>query len=333
MSESTRSPITHLSAFLVAAAVVLVPAAAVAYETDQFTSRQQPIADSTAILNGRVNESIEQIIAAWDRGHDEMAFVSAIFHDIGGHHWVDRLERWATRSPHVETLDIKRYDSIYSGHPIWATRVTKLFGVGKTLRVNGELIGSDKIGHFLSQGRKFYKRYRRSGSEADAAQRSAYTERAIFGRLTTGSYSNADLVSNYEGHRFYRSLFEDNIIPGKPAILRWENGGWIMQREFDWADHVNAYWDEALNINHYDPLLYKHMYRRLVTFCPEYWQRPELYVVADEQSLLERYAHLGMHNTRELRLDSLCPVQVFLEARDAEKAKAGISSPGIQASP
>ena len=302
-----------------------VPAAATAYETDQFTNRDVPIADSTELLNSRVNETIRGIAADWKKGHDEMAFVDAIYHELGGHHWVDKLERWAVKSDQVEKLDTPRHDSVFSGLPWYALRVTTFFGVGKTIRLNDQLVGSDKLGHFLSQGRKYYRRFRRSDSELQAAERSAYTERAIFGRMTTGSYSNADLVANYEGHRFYRSLFEDDIVSGKPAILRWENGGWIIQREYDWGDHVNAYWDEALNINHFDSLLYKHMRKRLVSLCPRYWERPDLYSIENEAVLHEKYAHLGMQDTSELRLDSLCPVQ---RALTAEK-----SSPDVQASP
>jgi len=306
-------------------AVAGLSATACAYETDQFSNRDAPIADSTELLNDQVNATLEAIIADWHRGHDEMAMVSAIYHRIGGHHWVDKLERWAVQSDAVEKLDTPRHDSVFSGLPWYALRVTTFFGVGKTIRVNGQLIGSDKIGHFLSQGRKFYRRYRKSLSEDDAARHSAYTERAIFGRMTTGSYSNADLVANYEGHRFYRSLFEDDIVPGKPAILRWENGGWVMQRRFDWADHVNEYWDEALNINHFDALLYKHMHERLLSLCPSYWEKPELYTIADEAPLRAKYAHLGLQDTSELRLDSLCSVQQALTA--------GKSSPGAPASP
>lgn len=291
----------------VASAVVAVAGQAIAYETDQFSNRWEPIKDSTAVLNGRVNETLEEIVADWRKGRDELAFVSAVYHKIGGHHWVDKLERWAMKSPQVDRLSTPRYRNIYSRLSICAVRVTFFFGVGKTFRINDQLVGSDKIGHFLSQGRKFYRRYRRYGSEEKAAERSAYTERAIFGQLTTGSYSNADLVANYEGHRFYRSLFEDNIVSGKPAILRWEDNGWVIQREFDWADHVNAYWDEGLNINHYNRSLYKRMSKRLLILCPYYWAEPSLYTVENDEILQARYAHLGMRDTRELRLDSLCP--------------------------
>jgi len=312
----------------------MMPSAAVAYETDQHTGRGADIADSTAVLNAKVNDTIAGIVADWDEGHDQMAVVDAFYRELGGKHWVDRLERWVMKSPDVDRLDVGRYESIFAGQPFYATRVAKFFGTGATIRVNDQLIGSDKIGHFISQGRKFYKRYLVFESEELAAERSAYTERAIFGQLSNGIYSNADLVANYEGHRFFRSLFEDEIIPGKPAILRWEDEGWIVQRDFDWADHVNEYWDEALNINHFDAGLYKHMHETFVEMCPQYWERPDLYTIANEDVLKARYAHLQLRDTSELRLDSLCPVQAFLDG-DTSKflTPEERSSPDVPAFP
>ena len=105
---------------------------------------------------------------------------------------------------------------------------------------------------------------------------------------------------------FYRSLFEDNTVPGKPAILAWEDDHWIMQRPFDWADHVNDYWDEALNVNHYDVLLYTHMRTRFLSFCDVYHEYPGLFVLHDEEALKYRYRDLQLRDTSELRLDQLC---------------------------
>ena len=87
-------------------------------------------------------------------------------------------------SGEVERLDTPPRDSIYSGHPIYATRFAGIFGVGPTLKINQVLVGSDKLGHFLSQGRKFYRRYLKSLDEAQAAEHSAFTERALFGQMT-----------------------------------------------------------------------------------------------------------------------------------------------------
>ena len=291
---------------LVLLLLLSVPALVGAYETDQFNNRQQAIKDSTSILNYQVTQAIASVIIGLGNDPRGKKVVDGIYYKIGGKHWVDKLERFAMDSSEVEKLDTPPHDSIYSGHPLYATRVAGLFGIGPTLKINDILVGTDKLGHFLSQGRKYYRRWVKLQDESKAAEHSAYTERAIFGQMTTGSYSNADLVANFEGYRFYRSLFEDDIIPGKPAILAWEDDHWIMQRPFDWADHVNDYWDEALNINHYDVLLYSRMKTRLLTFCDSYQANPELYAVHNEQALKYRYRNLQLRDTSELRLNQLC---------------------------
>ena len=286
---------------------LLAPIECGAYETDQFTHRLNPISDSTAVLDEKVNQTLQDIVTKWRGPRNDWKFVDAVFHRIGGYFWVDHIEWWAMKTPKIQRLQPTRHDSIYSHQPFWATRVAGIFGVGPTIKVNGQLIGTDKLGHFLSQGRKFYRRYLKTHDEAKAAEQSAFTERAIFGMFTTGVYSNADLVANYEGYRFYRSLFEDNIVDHKPAILAWRDNHWVIQRKFTWADHVNAYWDEALNIGHYDHILYPYIKKRLQTYCPDYYKAPEKYVVKNDEKLRKRYAKLlQLHDTSELRLDHLC---------------------------
>ncbi len=287
-------------------ALYVVPPVCGAYETDQFNNRLQDIEDSTALMNKQVTLAIANTITGWHGPRNEMKVVNGIYHRIGGIYWIDKLERFAMNSSEVERLNTPPHDSIYTGHPFWVTRVAAFFGIGATLRINNTLIGTDKIGHFLSQGRKFYRRMLKMGDESLAAEHSAYTERAIFGQMTTGSYSNADLVANYEGYLFYRSLFEDNIVHGKPAILAWKKDHWVMQRPFDWSDHVNDYWDEALNINQYDKLLYPYMKARLLKFCNDFETAPEMYVVHNEEALKYRYRNLQLRDTSELRLDTLC---------------------------
>ncbi len=301
----SKIKLLELAIAVIGAALVLCTVASAA-ETDQFYDRAKPIADSTEILNKKVNETIAEIVAGRRNEPRQKVIVNAVYRTLGGPRMTDKLEKWMIESPQVEKREVARRDSIYGGMPIWTTRFAFIFGLGKTLSVNDQLIGSDKISHFLSQGWKFHKRYQRTGSEEAAAKRAVLTERAIFGAGTTGTFSNADLVANFEGYRFYRSLFEDDVIPGKPAILRWEDGGWVVQREFDWADHVNEYWDEALNVNSYDVLLRQRMQRRFVSSCPQYWQDPAIYEIENEEKLRSRYAHLGMRDTRDSRLDTLC---------------------------
>ncbi len=286
--------------------LALINAPASASETDQMTGRTQEISDSTRVLNAKINDTLSEIIADWDAGEDREAFVNSIYRELGGRSIIDKLERWTIEEAAIEKHDTTRRSSVYGGLPIWSTRGIFLFPFGKTLRLNDNLVGSDKLSHFISQGRKFYRRYSRHGSEETAIRKAAFVEAGIFGSLTTGSFSNADLVANYEGYRFYRSLFEDDIIPGKPAILRWTDSGWLMQRNFDWSDHVNEYWDEALNINDFDRLLQKHMRKRFLQFCQQFNSDPSLYAIENEDELANRYQALELRDTSEFRLERLC---------------------------
>ena len=101
------------------------------------------------MLDEKVNETIARIAADWKGPRNDKRFVYRVYRAIGGLHWVDKIERWAMKSPDIDKLPYARHRSIYRGHPIWATRVASLFGVGPTIMVNGQLIGSDKLGHFI----------------------------------------------------------------------------------------------------------------------------------------------------------------------------------------
>ena len=277
--------------------------AASAYETDPYTKRDIDIADSLGVLDAKVNDALDEIAASWARRADtqrETDLILAVYRKLGGIHWVDKLERWAREVPDVAKIPVSRDESFVGDFPLHAGRVAAVFGFGPTIRLGGVYVGTDKIGHFFSQGRKFYKRFRRYGDEAAAARWSAVTETGLFGRLTTGVRSNADLVANYEGYLFYRGLLHDGVVQGKPALFRWRDGRPQRQRRFTWADHVNAFWDEALNPNVYNATLLRLAQQRLLTLCDDFLARPERYRVPDAAALLDRYRHVGVEDTQWL---------------------------------
>ncbi len=299
--EGVRGPLPVRAACLLATLAALAAQASQAYETDPYANRHLDVADSLDVLDAKVNDALDEIAASWNKGEDEWAFVMAMYRKVGGVHWVDKLERWAMEAPEVAKVPVTRAESLVADFPLLAGRVAAIFGFGPTINVGGVYFGTDKIGHFFSQGRKFYGRYRSMGDEAKAARRSVLTEKGLFGRLTTGVYSNADLVANYEGHRFYRSLFHDGVVAGKAAIFRWRKGVPIKQRAFTWADHVNSFWDEALNANVYSPRLLPYVERRMLLLCDDFRRRPERYRVADADALFQRYRQVGLVDTSALR--------------------------------
>lgn len=303
---SRRSRVVAMVALAAAGALLLEPAPAPAYETDQYTARRESIDDSTEILNRRVNRALEEIVAGWRHGRDERRLAGRIYRRLGGRHWVDKVERFAMRSAAVDQVDLERAESIYAGVSPISGRVIFFFGLGPTIRLADTLVGTDKLGHFFSQGWKYYRRHRRGKDEGAVIGLGLRNETWIFGRVTTGVFSNADLVANYEGYLFYRGLFEDGIVAGKPAMVRWQGHGARLTRAFDWRDHVNAYWDEALNPNAYDRLLAPRVRRNLGELCPLYAREPLRFMPRGAAELEQRYAHLGLREARQFRLDEIC---------------------------
>lgn len=289
-----------------AAAVGAGAARLAAYESDQYSNRGVPTADAADELNRMVNADLEHVAARYRRPPAPGRLARRVYRRLGGRHWVDKIERAAMRSDRIERLPQRRWRSIYGQAPLCATRVGFVFGVGRTLRLAGSLVGSDKLGHFFSQGYKYFRRYVRGGSAQETVRKGAFAERWLFGQWTTGVFSNADLVANYEGFLFYRGLLEDGVVTGKPALFAWRDGRLVQQRPFDWADHVNDYWDEALNPSWLSPPLQRYMARTLDSLCDDYRSAPHLFVSGNEDELRQRYRELGLKPAPHNRIDRIC---------------------------
>jgi hypothetical protein len=135
-----------------------------------------------------------------------------------------------------------------------------------TVNMYGIMVGLDKIGHFLSVGRKYYGIFVNAlndGRSPAAAEREAIQfgvdkEMGIFGKLVSGVYSNADLATNYAGLRFYQSLFQPSTVHGQRlpvVIVRDREGRWRVNPEIKGKTLLAPFWtlhmNEALNPGFY----------------------------------------------------------------------------------
>jgi len=136
---------------------------------------------------------------------------------------------------------------------------TDYFTISPTVKMYGASFGTDKIAHFFQQGYAYYRIHQRGvtkGLSDEAATKKAVdwgkmTERTYYGTMVGGVFSNADLVGNYVGMRFYQGLTKPVKIGDKtrPATLLLKDGVWTVNetgqsllRPF-FSDHLN----EALN--------------------------------------------------------------------------------------
>jgi len=87
-------------------------------------------------------------------------------------------------------------------------------------------------------------------------------ENGLLGFVATGVYSNADLVANYTGFKFYRNLTEPVTLKGKvcpPLCVRvgnyWRINDHVRPESGWFGAFISDHWNEALNPNRYDVTL------------------------------------------------------------------------------
>ncbi|PIK15083.1 hypothetical protein [Halobacteriovorax sp. JY17] len=154
--------------------------------------------------------------------------------------------------------------SVYAGIN-WLEGVSlNLKGLLGLMNLSGKRVGVDKIGHFFVEGFGFFRRayIKKGGSVASAIRWGKFTERSYFGLTTTGVFSNADLVANFNGMRFWNMLFlfskdpaflrEDKKGYSREPFLKCEDSKWKLNKSFGIRMFLDDSWDESLNCNYYD---------------------------------------------------------------------------------
>jgi hypothetical protein len=154
------------------------------------------------------------------------------------------------------------YSSIYNRISWYEGFSLNLKGLLGVTVDNGRKIGVDKLGHFFVEGWGFYKRaYLKGEVDIDTAIRwGKFTEETYFGKTTTGVYSNADLVANFNGMRFWNQLLLLNSDPlesqgykyFKKPLFSCKNSKWKKNTKFSFHYYLDKGWDEERNCNEYD---------------------------------------------------------------------------------
>ncbi len=220
-------------------------------EADNWTHRYSPMKDSLAILNEIVDRDMRTAIdSANNRGPDCSSKrlyrqVRKTFIRFG----ISKFEGQVKKSSEIDQYPIGKA-SVYqdfrflSFHP----SILQLRSLqAPLLKVGGIPIGADKFSHFFTEGWHYFKRADLQGKGLEAALRFGHKrESGFWGKITTGVYSYADLLSNYEGLLFWR-----RILGSETPYVVCRDGLWVLQRPIDWMDYVNHGWDEGNNCNEF----------------------------------------------------------------------------------
>ena len=260
LNSIPRATIASLFAFSAAFSAAFFAAfPAHAYEVDNFTGRNALLsgpeaADALPALDAKINQIIERAIEIANTespGHCNRVMLRQEVARWTGPDPISFLEFWATFTKSVKQSKVALEDSIYAGVPFKESPGMWFAGIGRSLNLNGHIVGTDKIGHFFMQGLDYFKRVQLEGESLDTVLRTEHGEDGVWGLKMTGVKSYADMAANYQGYRFWSELY----MGAKPYARCEQERRWVRARTFTWADYVSDAWDEAINCSEYNPAL------------------------------------------------------------------------------
>lgn len=163
-------------------------------------------------------------------------------------------------------------DSIYRDISYLEGFSLNLKKLSDVVNINDHLIGLDKLGHFFAEGWQYFELSEYKVANMDQALIwGQEQEEGKFGYTTTGIFSYADLVANFNGWRFWNKvlLSDDDPLKGLVANLfnrpyvscdiqvfssiknRKVVRAWEVNTDFDLADYIDGAWDEGNNLCSY----------------------------------------------------------------------------------
>lgn len=242
-----------------------------AAEVDQFTlpdGAAHGLADSAAILDQEVNRRLQLAVKRangrvmvnrnktgpkWIRpGCDEDRLYEKLVDQLA-RALIGQVETFAEENEQISRRSVPLQDSIYKDF-IWQESPSLVLSerVASVIKVNDIEIGTDKLGHFFTEGFSYF-------AVTDQLHRpiesgllfGEWSESVYFGAQTTGVFSYADLTANFQGLRFWNrvlAIHPDPLTDDSPSpyIVCLRNQ-WRVANEFHWSDYVDNGWNESIN--------------------------------------------------------------------------------------
>lgn len=230
-----------------------------ASEIDSYTALLNPRENSIEILNAEINKRLRKA-AKRTKGCDLKKLRRKVFRRTGKGFFFSRIEVHANKLGKEYTFEAKFKESVYQGSPFfYKSPAFMLYGLGETLNINQHIVGSDKLGHFFHEGIWYLQKMEKAETLEQALEFGRTQERTYYGLDTTGVFSHADLVANFNGLRFWLALTPngklglDDPLTGEKLQPYFEckNDQWELVRSFDWMDYIDHGWEEHINCSDY----------------------------------------------------------------------------------
>jgi hypothetical protein len=242
------------------------------------------LVQTIAKLNSRIESTLQdgEPTAATARFHAQETVARTLYHGLPlWVTWVEPLENRlltpAQRGRYPGLVTVYHPPAWIYQHPallLDPTKLPRLWHCG-TIVINGVEFGTDKMMHFTHMGWHYvyaYFRAREAGKGVEEATQVAValgtgsnpflSEATWLGLVTTGVWSNSDLLVNCAGMKFFRNLTETVRVGGRdlPPLLRRDGHFWRLSARAQvgndfFGDYVTDHWNEVFNPNVYMPAM------------------------------------------------------------------------------
>jgi len=321
--------------------VALCGSTAWSIETDQYYAWGRDLADSTEMINAKVNAELNAGLVvfnaskSWEPKNCERVtkklvarFRMFIYHE---------LELWANNTSLVGRIPATaeeelRYREEYIYHADHPLNPGTWIPPSPTIEIDGVRFGTDKFTHFFSQGWMYYRWYgkaREAGLSPEAAEIRAIDggirlEQTVLGKGVSGVVSIGDLEANYQGMRWMIDMCDGDA----PGLTR-TGAGWQLSRPFDFREYVSPEWDESYQPSIYTKSRWKKVRPILAKYCgllhsPEVMQQRARYAERDRVTLTETrmaewIAKGNLKDPHRFSVERVCAeLEAELQARNSE---------------
>lgn len=251
---------------------------AVAAEVDQFTRfNDVELKDSASLLNNEVQQRINRALVRANRNPPHLkprkiqrvpklseCSVSRLYESFEvllARPIVGQVESFAEQSPDISRRIIPLNESVYRLFT-WPQSPSLVLSerVASVVRVGDFEVGSDKFGHFFTEGYSYFEETNHLELPINQALLfGEWTESVYFGAQTTGVYSYADLAANFHGLRFWNRILATHPDPlaqntnqshnqnSTEPYIRCDNKRWVVNQPFKWGDYIDNAWNESMN--------------------------------------------------------------------------------------
>ena len=258
-------------------------------ETDGFTNRYAPLADSSVIINQKSNQYVQkslEVLNAKGLGCVE----GDLYKELRlyfSNHMNGQLIKDILHDDEIPKRGITLDQSVYRDWTPWdglGMGLTFIRRSGITispiLHFGNEIIGADKFEHFFGQGFAYYtENYLKNKGMVKAVKAGIFKEKTFLGgnKFGNGVFSYGDLSANFNGMRFWNHMLQqyDDVLGADHNLgpyISCKANAWVQVKEIDFRDYMDSSMDESINCSKFPAQLtadrFTDQVQRLGMACP-----------------------------------------------------------------